>query len=147
MIDQAGGATERAPAPGAHADTITCLRNSGAQRSERRDNALLARPGRTEAGPGAGDQAAAVVDAANEPSTRTEHLCRVREAHRVSSRRATRAVPIAAPFTFQRIGTRIRARGEEVVPRRRDRFRRTADVPRRARISVSQIRVSRLLRS
>lgn len=66
-----------------HAHTITCLRNSGAKYRERRDNAVLARLGRTEASPGTGNEAA-TVDAADKLATRTEHLCRVREAHRVS---------------------------------------------------------------
>lgn len=69
-----------------HADTITCLRNSGAKYRERRDNAILARLGRTEARPGTGNKAADAIDAANELTTRTEHLCRVRKAHRVSLR-------------------------------------------------------------
>lgn len=69
-----------------HADTITCLRNSGAKYRERRDNAIFASPGRTEARPSTGNKAADAIDAANELATRTEHLCRVRKAHRVSLR-------------------------------------------------------------
>lgn len=73
-----------------HAETITCLRNSGANCYERRDNAIVACLGGTEASVGAGNENATSVDAAIEPSTRTEHLCRVREAHRVSSTQAER---------------------------------------------------------
>lgn len=68
------------------AETITCLRNSGAECRERRDNAILARPDRTKVGPGTGDETATDVHAAIEPTTWTEHLCRVREAHCVSLR-------------------------------------------------------------
>lgn len=100
MIDRLD---RKIPAGLLHADTITCLRNSGAQCSKRRDNAVLASLDRTEAGPGAGNEAAVIVDAANEPSTRTKHLCRVREAHRVSSRRAAGQIPIAS--YFQRVDT------------------------------------------
>lgn len=67
------------------ADTITCLRNSGAERRERRDNAILARPGRTKAGTGTRDEVA-TVNAANELTTGTEYLRRVRKAHCVSLR-------------------------------------------------------------
>lgn len=63
--------------------SITYLRNSGTKHRQWRDNAVLARPGKTAAGPSTGNEAAA-LDATNEPTTRTEHLCRVREAHRVS---------------------------------------------------------------
>lgn len=76
---------ERIPVGLLHADTITCLRNSGAGCSERRDNAIVARLRRIKAGPGAGNKAPA-VNTANKSSTRTEHLCRMRETHRVSSR-------------------------------------------------------------
>jgi len=77
---------ESVPANLLHADTITCLRNSGAKCRERRNNAILARPGRTEARSGAGNEATDTIDAANESTTRTEHLCRMRKAHRVSLR-------------------------------------------------------------
>lgn len=91
---------ESVPANLLHADTITCLRNSGAKYRQRRDNAILARPGRTEARPGAGNEAADAIDAANELTTRTEHLCRVRKAHRVSLRDSRRV-----SFIFQRLET------------------------------------------
>lgn len=99
---------ELVPANLLHADTITCLRNSGAKYRERRDNAILARPGRTEARPGAGNEAADAVDAANELTARTEHLCRVRKAHRVSLRDSRRV--LARLFYFQRIDTSERCR-------------------------------------
>lgn len=81
---------ESVPANLLHVDTITCLRNSGAKYRERRDNAILARPGRTEARSGTGNEAADTIDAANKLTTRTEHLCRVRKAHRVSLRDSRR---------------------------------------------------------
>ncbi|KAF3427769.1 hypothetical protein E2986_11123 [Frieseomelitta varia] len=65
-----------------HAGTITSLRNSGANCAERRDYAVFTGSGRTEASLGTGNQAAATVHAAVKPSTWTEHLCRMREAHR-----------------------------------------------------------------
>lgn len=89
-----------APVSLVHAGTITSLRNSGANCAERRDYAVFAGPGRTEASLGTRNQAAATIDAAIKSSTWTEHLCRMREAHRVSSRRGASS-PRSLLYFFQ----------------------------------------------
>lgn len=64
-------------------------KNSGAGTPQRRDNAIVPGPRGTAIGIGAGDEAAA-HHPAERSSTRTEHLRRLREAHRVSPSRRSR---------------------------------------------------------
>ena len=102
-----------APVSLVHAGTITSLRNSGANCAERRDYAVLTGPDRTEASLGTGNQAAATVHAAVEPSTWTEHLCRMREAHRVSWRRGAPSLSVVTFFLPER---RPRERERKIGP-------------------------------
>ena len=114
-----------------HAGTITSLRNSGANCAERRDYAVLAGPGRTEASLGAWNEAALpTVHAAIEPTTWTERLCRMREAHRVSSRREARRSSRSLLSFFQR----HQERGEK-KKRKRKRKGRLDDI---FRISIRE---------
>lgn len=104
-----------APAGPLHAHTITCLRNSGAKYRERRDNAVLARPRRTEASSSTGNETAA-VNAADKFTTRTKHLCWVREAHCVSLHDPGRISQSACFFYFQKINIGERKVVVPVVP-------------------------------